>query len=154
MKSITNDNIPSVRLKAGMYALTKLAASGLVFTVLALLSLAAARPVTGWLATPAYNVYAYALTVSLMADGMLRLLGALRLSQAQSAGAVAAVYAIAGFAAGLWLAHDQGRGWAPAALFGIGVLLLFRGAQLTGERVSGLLPVFALFVPLLVLLLF
>lgn len=148
MKSITNDNIPSVRLKAGMYALTKLAASGLVFTVLALLSLAAARPVTGWLATPAYNVYAYALTVSLLADGMLRL------SQAQSAGAVAAVYAIAGFAAGLWLAHDQGRGWAAAALFGIGVLLLFRAAQLAGERIPGLLPVFALFVPLLVLLLF
>ncbi|MBY9080015.1 hypothetical protein KIH86_21145 [Paenibacillus sp. HN-1] len=154
MKSIMNDDIPSVRLKAGMYALAKLAASGLVFTALALLSLAAAHPGTGWLATPAYNVYAYALTVSLLADGTLRLLGALRTSRGQSAGAVAAVYAISGIAAGLWLAHDQGTGWAVAALSGIGVLLLFRAAQLAGERIPGLLPVFALFVPLLVLLLF
>ncbi|MDT3428155.1 hypothetical protein J2Z22_003746 [Paenibacillus forsythiae] len=145
MKPTHPGNLPSVRLTAGMYALSKLSAAGLTFTLLGLLALAAPPAASGWLASPAYNVYAYALTVSLLADGLLRLTGT------GPRAVIMVIYAIAGFGAGLWLAHDQGSGWAASAFPGIAVLLLFRLTQLAGERLPALLPVFALFVPLLCL---
>ncbi|QWU16624.1 hypothetical protein SAMN04487895_107259 [Paenibacillus sophorae] len=147
MKPIRTENFPSVRLTAGMYALSKLSAAGLTSTLLGLLALAGPHTAAGWLASPAYNVYAYALTVSLLADGLLRLTGT------GSRAFLLIIYALAGFGAGLWLAHDQGSGWAAGAFAGIAVLLLFRLTQLAGERIPALLPVFALFVPLLCLLL-
>lgn len=146
MKPEFNDNISSVRLRAGLYALSKLAGAGLTFTGLALLRLALPHADTGWLSSPAYNVYSYALTVSLLADGLLRLLGDRPWPR------VPAVYAVAGLTGGLWLALDQGSGWTAGAFSGMALLLFFRLAQLAGERVPELLPVFALFVPLLCLL--
>ncbi|MFD1775973.1 hypothetical protein [Paenibacillus rhizophilus] len=148
MKPVRIKNVPSIRLTAGMYALSKLSAAGLTFTLLGLLSLVLPHTAIGWLSAPAYNVYAYALTVSLLADGLLKLTGT------RSRAVVPIIYALAGFGAGLWLAHDQGSGWADSAFPGIAVLLLFRLTQHAGERIPALLPVFALFVPLLCLLLF
>ncbi|WP_025692338.1 hypothetical protein [Paenibacillus zanthoxyli] len=147
MKPVRTNNFSSVRLTAGMYALSKLSAAGLTFTLLGLISLAAPDAAAGWLASPAYNVYSYALTVSLLADGLLRLTGT------GSRAVLLILYVLAGFGAGLWLAHDQGSGWVNNAFTGIAVLLLFRLTQLAGEHIPELLPVFALFVPLLCLLL-
>ncbi|NJJ38432.1 hypothetical protein [Paenibacillus apii] len=138
-------NVPSVRLTAGMYALSKLSAAGLTFTLLGLLSFMFPHTGTGWLSAPAYNVYAYALTASLPADGLLKLAGT------RSKVAALIIYALAGFGAGLWLAHDQGSAWAGSAFPGIAALLLFRLSELAEERIPALLPVFALFVPLLCL---
>lgn len=57
------------------------------------------------------------------------------------------------FGAGLWLASEQGGEAMTCGIYGIAVLLVFRLAQVAGERQPLLLPVFALFIPLLCLLL-
>ncbi|WP_151735671.1 hypothetical protein [Paenibacillus tengchongensis] len=141
---------PSVRLSAGLYALAKLSAAGLTFMLLTLAVLW--LPVQdgipeGWPVSVAYAVYAYALPAALLADALLHLLRLPALLPAL------VVHAAAGFGAGLWLAAEQGAPWLESSLAGIAALLAFRLAELAGERYPLLLPVFALFVPLLCLML-
>ncbi|MFE4712916.1 hypothetical protein ACFRAM_18720 [Paenibacillus sp. NPDC056722] len=143
--------ITSVRLTAGMYALSKLACAGLSFLLLSLVILA--YPTSNgsageeWPVSAAYAIYAYGLPAALVADGLLRLLRIRLLALAF------VVYAVAGLGAGLWLAAEQGGTPLLCAVAGIIVLLLFRTAQIAVERLPLLLPVFALFVPLLCLVL-
>ncbi|CAH1213796.1 hypothetical protein PAECIP111892_03909 [Paenibacillus auburnensis] len=150
MNKIKEYDLPSVRLSAGMYALSKLSAAGLTFMLVSLVLLG--LPHTdgvpkGWPVSVPYAVYAYGLPAALIADALLRMF------RSSSLGPSLVMYAAAGFGAGLWLASEQGGDAQTCALYGIGVLLLFRLAQLSGERYPLLLPVFALFVPLLCLVL-
>lgn len=150
MNKIKEYELPSVRLSAGMYALSKLSAAGLTFMLVSLVLLG--FPHTdgvpeGWPVSVPYAVYAYGLPAALIADALLRMF------RSSSLGPSLVLYAATGFGAGLWLASEQGGDAQTCALYGIGVLLLFRLAQLSGERYPLLLPVFALFVPLLCLVL-
>lgn len=145
----TTEGVSSVRLNAGMYALSKLSAAGLAFLVLSLLNLP--LPVAGsggWPVSVAYGLYAYSLAAAIAADGLLKLLR----RRERTPSVIAAVYAAAGFCAGLWMAAEQGGDYWLCGLAGLGALLLFRLAQTAGDRLPGLLPVFALFVPLICLL--
>ncbi|SEU24213.1 hypothetical protein [Paenibacillus sp. NFR01] len=151
MNKIKEYDLPSVRLTAGMYALSKLSAAGLTFVLLSLLLLFfphTGRIPDGWPVSVPYAIYAYGLPAALAADVLLRLFRSSSLIPSL------ALYAAAGFAAGLWLASEQGGDAHRCALAGIAVLLVFRFAQLAGERYPLLLPVFALFVPLFCLVLF
>ncbi|MNN94690.1 hypothetical protein D3C81_2133600 [compost metagenome] len=74
--------------------------------------------------------------------------------RSRTLGPALVLYAVAGFGAGLWLAAEQGGNSFTCGIAGIAALLLFRLAQLAGEHYPLLLPVFALFVPLLCLVLF
>ncbi|MFC3749310.1 hypothetical protein [Paenibacillus sp. GCM10012306] len=144
--------ITSVRLTAGMYALSKLACAGLLFLLLSLLTLvypaSEGSPGEEWPVSAAYAIYAYGLPAALVADGLLRILRIRLLAVAF------VVYAAAGLGAGLWLAAEQGGTPLLCAAAGIIGLLLFRTAQIAVERLPLFLPVFALFVPLLCLVLF
>lgn len=152
MTKIHDYDIPSVRLTSGMYALTKLACSGLTFMLISLLLIGFPRidgVPEGWPISIPYAIYAYGLPAALIADGLLYLLR----NKFKSPILPIAIYTVAGFGAGLWLASEQG---AELLLWGIGGilgLLLLRVTQLVVERFPLLLPVFALFVPLLCLLL-
>ncbi|MHA6532321.1 hypothetical protein [Paenibacillus sp. BAC0078] len=144
-------DLPSVRLNAGMYALTKLSAAGLTFMLVSLLTLGIPHTdgvPEGWPTSVPYAIYAYGLPMALVADALLRIFRSSSLVPAL------VVYAAAGYGAGLWLASEQGGDALSSGIAGICVLLLFRLAQLAGERLPLLLPVFALFVPLLCLVLF
>ncbi|MDF9840969.1 MULTISPECIES: hypothetical protein [unclassified Paenibacillus] len=150
MNKIKEYDMPSVRLSAGIYALSKLSAAGLTFMLVSLVLLG--LPHTdgvpeGWPVSVPYAVYAYALPAALIADALLSMFRSSRL------GPSLILYAAAGLVAGLWLASEQGGDTQNCGLYGIGILLLFRLAQLAGERYPLLLPVFALFVPLLCLVL-
>ncbi|WP_410513243.1 hypothetical protein PaeBR_01860 [Paenibacillus sp. BR2-3] len=142
--------IPSVRLTAGMYALRKLACAGLTFLLLSLFMLwvpeSGGKP-QGWPVTVPYAVYVYGLTASLAADALLRLLPGSSLSRSLI------VYGASGLGAGLWLWTEQGGTWWVCGVAGVLVLLLFRATELAADRAPLLLPVFALFAPLLYLLL-
>ncbi|WP_150275424.1 hypothetical protein [Paenibacillus tepidiphilus] len=143
-------DLPSVRLSAGLYALAKLSAAGLTLMLLTLATLwfpAHDGVPAGWPVSIAYALYAYALPAALLADALAHLLRltALPLSLL--------LHAAAGFGAGLWLAAEQSAPWPESGFAGIGTLLLFRLAELVCERYPLLLPVFALFVPLLCLML-
>ncbi|KAA9001001.1 hypothetical protein F4V43_14235 [Paenibacillus spiritus] len=145
------DSPAYIRLNAGMYALSKLAGAGFAFLVLSLLTLPlwGTVPDPGWLADPARGVYAYALPFSIAADALLALLP----RRDRTPGTEAAVHAAAGILAGVWLASDQGANFSGSALAGIAVLLTLQLGRRAGERVPFFLPVFALFLPLLDLLL-
>ncbi|WP_405106495.1 hypothetical protein MHH28_24885 [Paenibacillus sp. FSL K6-1217] len=151
MTQYNDYDLPSVRLSAGMYALTKLSAAGLTFILISLFLLIHGYengiPV-GWPVSVPYAIYAYGLPAAILADGLLRLLRSTSLSPAL------ALYAVAGYGAGLWLASEQGGDALVSGLTGLAVLLLFRIAQIAGERCPILLPFFALFIPLLCLILF
>lgn len=144
-------DLPSVRLNAGMYALTKLSAAGLTFILVSLFMLfhgyEGGVP-EGWPVSVPYAIYAYGLPAAILADALLRMFRSDTLSPAL------VLYAVAGFGAGLWLASEQGGDAMGCGLAGLAVLLLFRIAQIAGERYPLLLPVFALFIPLLCLVLF
>ncbi|OKP79120.1 hypothetical protein A3842_13020 [Paenibacillus sp. P3E] len=151
MNKIKDYNLPSVRLSAGMYALTKLSAAGLTFMLVSLVMLG--FPHTdgipeGWPTSVPYAIYAYGLPAALVADALLRVFRSTSLVPALL------LYAAAGYGAGLWIASEQGGDAVTCGIAGIFALLLFRLAQLAGERQPLLLPVFALFVPLLCLVLF
>ncbi|WP_249901749.1 hypothetical protein [Paenibacillus sp. PK3_47] len=150
MNKIKGYELPSVRLSAGLYALAKLSAAGLTFMLVAILMLF--FPHTGgvpegWPVSVPYAIYAYGLPAALLADLLLNMF------RSSSLGPALVLYAAAGFGAGLWLASEQGLDAITCGIAGIAVLLLFRLAQLAGERHPFLLPVFSLFVPLLCLLL-
>ncbi|WP_379128052.1 hypothetical protein [Paenibacillus sp. sgz500958] len=143
-------DIPSVRLSAGMYALSKLACAGLTFLLLTLFLLwqpeNGGKP-EGWPISLSHAIYGFGLTASLVADALLRLLRGTTLVRSFI------LYGIIGLAAGLWLAADQGGiGW-QCAIGGVVVLLIFRAAEFAAEKAPLLLPVFALMAPLLALLL-
>ncbi|WP_340021013.1 hypothetical protein MHI24_18590 [Paenibacillus sp. FSL K6-1096] len=142
-------NLPSsVRLNAGMYALTKLAAAGLTFILVSLFLLLHGYEdgiPAGWPVSVPYAIYAYSLPAAIVADALLRLFRSTSLSPAL------ALYAVAGYGAGLWLASEQGGDALASGLTGLAVLLVFRLAQIAGERYPLLLPLFALFIPLLCL---
>lgn len=150
MNKIKEYDLPSVRLSAGMYALAKLSAAGLTFMLLSLLMLffphSGGGP-EGWPISVPYAIYAYGLPAALIADALLRMF------RSSSIGPALVLYAAAGFGAGLWLASEQGGEAMACGLSGIAVLVVFRIAQAAGERYPLLLPVFALFIPLLCLLL-
>ncbi|MNC32772.1 hypothetical protein D3C76_110200 [compost metagenome] len=151
MNKIKDYDLPSVRLSAGMYALTKLSAAGLTFMLvsLALLAFPHADGVPeGWPASVPYAIYAYGLPAALVADALLRIF------RSVSLGPALVLYAASGYGAGVWLAAEQGGDAVACGIGGIIALLLFRLAQLAGERQPLLLPVFALFVPLICLVLF
>ncbi|ASA25361.1 hypothetical protein [Paenibacillus donghaensis] len=142
--------VPSVRLTAGLYALGKLASAGLTFVLLSLLMLFFPQQggiPEGWPISVPYAIYAYGLPAALVADALLRVL--------RSGSHLLAwpIFAAAGFGAGVWLAAEQGAEMLPWGLGGIAGLLLFRAAQLFVERYPLMMPVFALFIPLLCLLL-
>lgn len=150
MNKIKDYDLPSVRLTAGIYALTKLSAAGLTFMLISLLMLGfphSGGVPEGWPISVPYAIYAYGLPAALLADALLRMF------RSDSIGPALVLYAAAGFAAGLWLASEQGGDALTCSFAGILTLLLFRLAQLAGERHPLMLPVFALFVPLLCLLL-
>lgn len=84
---------------------------------------------------------------ALVADVLLRIL------RSKSPILPLAVYVVTGFGAGLWLAAEQGAEYLLWGLGGVLGLLLLRVTQLGVERFPLLLPVFALFLPLLCLLL-
>lgn len=150
MNKIKDYDLPSVRLSAGMYALAKLSAAGLTFMLVSLLMLFFPHEggvPKGWPISVPYAIYAYGLPAALLADLLLRMF------RSSSLGPSLALYAAAGFGAGLWLASEQGGEAMTCGLYGIAVLLVFRLAQVAGERLPLLLPVFALFIPLLCLLL-
>ncbi|MCL6603394.1 MAG: hypothetical protein K6T94_11005 [Paenibacillus sp.] len=141
--------IPSLRLTTGMYALSKLACAGLTFLVLSLFLLwvpESGGKLEGWPVTLPYAVYVYGLTASLIADAFLRLLP--RKSLVTSL----ILYGLSGLAAGLWVSADEGGTWWLYGTVGILLLLLFYAAELATDRAPLLLPVFALFAPLLYLL--
>ncbi|NOU83027.1 hypothetical protein GC101_29640 [Paenibacillus sp. LMG 31459] len=144
-------DLPSVRLTAGMYALTKLSAAGLTFILVSLFMLGHGYEggvPDGWPVSVPYAIYAYGLPAAILADALLRMFRSTSLSPAL------VLYAVAGFGAGLWLASEQGGDAMTSGLAGLVVLLLFRFAQIAGERFPLLLPFFALFIPLLCLVLF
>ncbi|MEK4848507.1 hypothetical protein NST04_01275 [Paenibacillus sp. FSL H7-0756] len=144
-------NLPSVRLNAGMYALTKLSAAGLTFILLSLFMLIHGYEngiPSGWPVSVPYAIYAYGLPAAILADALLRMFRSTSLSPSL------ALYAIAGYGAGLWLAAEQGGDALVSGLTGLAILLLFRIAQIAGERFPILLPFFALFIPLVCLVLF
>ncbi|ETT30479.1 hypothetical protein C162_32889 [Paenibacillus sp. FSL R7-269] len=144
-------NLPSVRLNAGMYALTKLSAAGLTFILISLFMLIHGYEngiPSGWPVSVPYAIYAYGLPAAILADALLRMFRSTSLSPAL------VLYAIAGYGAGLWLAAEQGGDALVSGLTGLAVLLLFRIAQTAGERFPILLPFFALFIPLVCLVLF
>lgn len=150
MNKIPDYNIPSVRLSSGLYALTKLASAGLTYVLLTLLMLG--FPQTngipeGWPISIPYAIYAYGLPAAIVADALVHILR----SKARIVTLV--VYVAAGFGAGLWLAAEQGAELLLWGLGGVLGLLLLQVTQLGVERSPLLLPVFALFVPLLCLLL-
>ncbi|MBW4085288.1 hypothetical protein [Paenibacillus sp. S150] len=151
MNKIKDYDLPSVRLSAGMYALTKLSAAGLTFMLVSLVMLGfpqADGVPEGWPISVPYAIYAYGLPAALAADALLRMF------RSASFGPALVLYAATGFGAGLWLASEQGGDAVICGIAGIMALLLFRLAQLAGEKQPLLLPVFALFVPLLCLVLF
>lgn len=150
MNKIKDYDLPSVRLSAGMYALTKLSAAGLTFMLVSLLMLFFPHEggvPEGWPISVPYAIYAYGLPATLLADLLLRMF------RSSSLGPSLILYGAAGFGAGLWLASEQGGEAMTCGIYGIAVLLVFRLAQVAGERQPLLLPVFALFIPLLCLLL-
>jgi len=144
------NEIPSVRLTAGMYALSKLACAGLTFLLLSVILLwvpeTGGKP-EGWPITVPYAVYVYALTAALAADLLLRLLSS------KSAVVSLTIYGLSGLAAGIWVSAEEGGAWWLCAMSGVLLLLIFYVTELATERVPLLLPVFALFAPLLYLLL-
>jgi hypothetical protein len=151
MNKIKDYDLPSVRLTAGMYALTKLSAAGLTFILVSIFMLGHGHEggvPDGWPVSVPYAIYAYGLPAAILADALLRMFRSTSLSPAL------VLYAVAGYGAGLWLASEQGGDAISCGLTGLVVLLLFRLAQVAGERYPLLLPVFALFVPLLCLVLF
>ncbi|ULO07201.1 hypothetical protein H1230_30455 [Paenibacillus sp. 19GGS1-52] len=150
MNKMNDYDIPSVRLTAGLYALSKLACAGLTFLLISLLLLGFPQSggiPKGWPISLPYAIYAYGLPTALVADALLRIL--------RSTSQILAlfIYAAAGFGAGFWLVAEQGGNSILWGIGGIAGLLLFRIAQLVVERYTLLLPIFALFVPLLCLLL-
>lgn len=150
MNQIKDYDLPSVRLSAGMYALSKLSAAGLTFMLLSLMMLFVSSHdgvPEGWPVSVPYAIYAYGLPAALLADLLLRMF------RSTSFAPSLVLYAASGFGAGLWLASEQGGEALTCGLYGIAVLLIFRFAQLAGEHQPLLLPVFALFVPLFCLLL-
>jgi hypothetical protein len=151
MHGITPSEMTSVRLTAGMYALSKLACAGLSFMLLSLLALVFpeswGQQGDDWPVSAAYAIYAYGLPAALVADGLLRLLRVRFLPLAY------VVYAAAGAGAGLWVAAEQGGAPLVCVTAGIVGLLLFRTSQVAVNRLPLFLPVFALFVPLLCLVL-
>lgn len=150
MNKINDYNLPSVRLNAGLYALEKLSAAGLTFMLVSLLMLfvpGSEGVPEGWPISVPYAIYAYGLPAALLADLLLRMF------RSSSFAPSLALYALSGFGAGLWLASEQGGEALVCGLYGIVILVVFRFAQLAGERQPLLLPVFALFVPLFCLLL-
>ncbi|WNS41813.1 hypothetical protein [Paenibacillus sp. MMS20-IR301] len=143
-------DLPSVRLSAGMYALTKLSAAGLTFVLISLFMLGHGYEngvPQGWPVSVPYAIYAYGLPAAILADALLRMFRSTSLSPAL------VLYAVAGFGAGLWLVSEQGGEALASGLAGLVMLLIFRLAQVAGERQPLLLPVFALFIPLLCLIL-
>lgn len=151
MNKLKDYDLPSVRLSAGMYALTKLSAAGLTFMLVSLAMLAFPRTdgvPEGWPASVPYAIYAYGLPAALVSDALLRVFRFASLTPAL------VLYAACGYGAGVWLAAEQGGDAVTCGIAGIFALLLFRLAQLAGERQPLLLPVFALFVPLICLVLF
>jgi hypothetical protein len=150
MNKMNDYDIPSVRLTAGLYALSKLACAGLTFLLISMLLLAFPHSdgvPEGWPISLPYAIYAYGLPVALVADALLRIL------RSTSHVLALLIYAAAGFGAGLWLVVEQGGDSLLWGIGGIAGLILFRLAQLVVERFTLLLPIFALFVPLLCLLL-
>ncbi|WP_313639846.1 hypothetical protein MHH52_02260 [Paenibacillus sp. FSL K6-0276] len=150
MNKIPDYDIPSIRLTSGMYALTKLACAGLTYVLISLLMLGFPQNngvPEGWPLSVPYAIYAYGLPAALVADVLLRIL------RTTSPVVSLVVYVAAGFGAGLWLAAEQGAELLLWGLGGILGLLLLRVTQLGVERSPLLLPVFALFLPLLCLLL-
>lgn len=150
MNKIPGYDIPSVRLTSGIYALTKLASAGLTYALISLLMLGYTHHdgvPAGWPISVPYAVYAYGLPAAVIADVLLRIF--------RSASPILdlAVYVAAGFGAGLWLAAEQDANLLIWGLAGILGLLLLRVAQVVAERYHLFLPVFALFLPLLCLLL-
>ena len=150
MNNAEFNGIPSVRLTAGMYALSKLACAGLTFLLISLVFLwvpeAGGKP-QGWPVTIPYAVYVYGLTAALVADALLRILS----SKSQIVSLT--VYGLSGLGAGLWVSAEEGGAWWLCMIAGGLLLLLFYVTELTAERLPLLLPVFALFAPLLYLLL-
>ncbi|MDQ0196201.1 hypothetical protein [Paenibacillus wynnii] len=144
------DEIPSVRLTAGMYALSKLACAGLTFLLLSLYVLwvpeIEGKP-QGWPVTIPYAVYVYGLTASLAADALLRLLSHKTMVLSLT------LYGLSGLGAGLWVAAEEGGVWLQCAVAGVLLLVIFYATEVITERTPLLLPVFALFAPLLYLLL-
>lgn len=150
MTRTNNTEMASVRLAAGMYALNKLACAGVTFMLVFIVTLAlpgSGGIPEGWPISAPHAIYAYGLPAALVADGLLRLL---RMTATPLS---FAVYAAAGVGAGFWLAAEQGGTPLLCALAGVAGLLLFRAAQTAVDRLPLLLPVFALFVPLLCLVL-
>jgi hypothetical protein len=150
MNKINDYDISSVRLSSGMYALTKLACAGLTYVLITLLMLGFPQSdgiPEGWPLSIPYAIYAYGLPAALVADVLLRIL------RSKSPILPLAVYVVTGFGAGLWLAAEQGAEYLLWGLGGVLGLLLLRVTQLGVERFPLLLPVFALFLPLLCLLL-
>jgi hypothetical protein len=150
MNKIPDYNIPSVRLTSGMYALTKLACAGLTYMLISLLLLGFPQHdgvPAGWPISIPYAIYAYGLPATLVVDGLLRIL------RSTSRVLPLVVYVTVGFGAGLWLALEQNVEFILWGFGGITGLLLLRVTQLGVERFPLLLPVFALFVPLLCLVL-
>lgn len=142
--------IPSVRLTAGMYALSKLASAGLAFLLLSLLMLwfpeSGGKP-QGWPISVPHAVYGYGLAAFLIGDALLRLLPGKSMIRSL------AIYAASGLGAGLWVSFELGGSWWQYGIAGILILLLLRMSELFAERVPLLMPVFALFAPLLYVLL-
>lgn len=152
MPETTPNKITSVRFNAGMYALGKLAGAGLLFLLLSLLTLIVPESNgsagADWPVSAPYAVYAYGLPAALAADGLLRLLRLRALSLSF------VFYSAAGLGAGLWLAAEQEGAPLLCAIAGLFGLLLFRIAGIVADRFPLLLPVFALFLPLLCLVLY
>ncbi|GGF64785.1 hypothetical protein GCM10010912_07200 [Paenibacillus albidus] len=151
MNKILKSEIPSVRLTSGLYALSKLACAGITFLLLSLLVLFLPDMIgwpEEWPVSAAYAIYAYGLPAALVADLFLRLL--------RSSSLVLAflLYAAAGAGAGLWIEAEQGGTLLVSVVAGTLLLLVFRAALILVERLPLLVPVFALFIPLLCLLLF
>lgn len=152
MNKIPDYNIPSVRLTSGLYALTKLASIGLAFMLISLLMIGFPQSdgvPEGWPISISYAMYAYGLPAALVADALLHLLR----NKSKSPVLPIVIYLVTGFGAGLWLASEQGADLLLWGIGGIVGLLILRVTGLIVERFPLLLPVFALFLPLLCLLL-
>lgn len=119
MNKIKDYDLPSVRLSAGMYALTKLSAAGLTFMLVSLLMLFFPHEggvPEGWPISVPYAIYAYGLPATLLADLLLRMF------RSSSLGPSLVLYAAAGYGAGLWLASEQGGEAMTCGIYGIAVL--------------------------------
>lgn len=152
MTKFPDYDIPSVRLTSGMYALSKLACAGLTFMLITLLMIGFPQSngvPEGWPISIPYAIYAYGLPAVLIADALLHLLR----NKSKSPVFSLIIYTVAGFGAGLWLASEQGVDLLVWGIGGILGLLILRVTGLVVERFPLLLPVFALFIPLLCLLL-